>query len=142
MVYERESIDVPPEVASILAQLNEMESVLIEEPRAYTSGEKIVKRILRSRDELEHRINIIPGGVPGKCQPALLVAVGSSPSEDVEKRILQAYVHISNWCLATTTLAIFWVARWDAKAWIRYAGCFKNVVVILKLFGANPTRLK
>ena len=142
-MYENERGDIPQYIAGILGSLSEMEGILLEEPDTCRRGEDIVERIFRDRNYYGGQpINVIPGGVPGKCERVLIVAVGSRTYEDVERRILQAIEHIHVKCSGITSYVIFWAAKWDSTAWMEHAGSFRNITVILKSFRANPTRLK
>jgi hypothetical protein len=142
-MYENETRDIPQDVAGILASLSEMESTLLEEPDTCRRGEDIVEKIFDERRYYGGQpINVIPGGVPGKCEPILIVAVGSRTYEPIQERILQAIEHIHVKCSGITRYVIFWAVKWDSTAWMKRAGSFKNITVILKLFGVNPTRLR
>jgi hypothetical protein len=142
-MYENERRHIPQDVAGILTSLSEMEGTFLEEPDTCRRGEDIVRRIFHERRFCAGQpINVIPGGVPGKCEPILIVAVGSRTYEDVQKRILQAIEHIHVKCSGITKYVVFWAAKWDSTAWMEHAGSFKNITVILKLFRVNPTRLR
>jgi hypothetical protein len=142
-MYEKERWDIPQDVAGILTSLSEMEGTFSEEPRTCRSGEAIVRRIFNDgRFYGGQAINVIPSSVSGMCERILIVAIGSSPYEDVQKRILQAIEHIHVKCSGITKYVIFWAAQFNSTAWMKHAGSFKNTTVILKLFGVNPTRLR
>ena len=142
-MYEKERWDVPPDIARILDSLGEMEDILSEEPNTCRKGEDIARRIFGENGYFNGEdINAIPCDVPGKCKRVLVVVIGSRTYEDVEKRILQAIEHINVKCPGITRYVIFWALKWDSKAWIKHANSFSNVTVILKSFGAYPTRLR
>lgn len=131
-------VELPGEVREILASLDAIERDVIREPTVLGRGETLVKETLSS---VSHSVNVIPGGVPGPCHRILIVVIGSSGNEDVEKRILEAVEHVFAKC-RETRFVIFWAAQWIGTAWMRHADSFRNVESILKQFGANPTKLR
>jgi len=146
-MYEKaEWMEIPEEVGRILGTLGEMESML-EDSKSYLRGEDMIRKTFgneyyRGRTVGTIPANVIPNGVPDKCRQVLIVAIGSSRFESVEKCILQAIEHIYANCMGITKYVIFWAAKWDVSAWIEHANSFKNVTVILKPFRANPTLLR
>ena len=87
-------------------------------------------------------VNVIPStGVPSHCHKILFVAIGAADSS--ERRMLEAYEHISAKCPSATRGIIFYAARWDALAWIRHEQSFRrfDVSAVLKLPFMKPQRL-
>ncbi len=129
--------DIPREVLDVIGWLWEMEGWMSEEPRKMRRGTVLIKEI--SEDASTHRINVIPGGVPGICHPTLLVAIGYN--DDVEKSILRAVEHINVRCPGITRNVLFWAASWNSASWTQHKDSFRSVTAVLKPFFAEPALL-
>ncbi len=133
----REEVDLQ----GILHYLSGLETTIYGTP-VVKYGEKMIGNLIGGNNILLNPVNTLPSGIPGRCRPVLLVAVGSRVYEDVEKRILQAIVHVYAACPGTTKAVIFWAAKWNGVPWLKYRNYFKGTLVVLKIFGANPILLK
>jgi hypothetical protein len=128
----------PADLQDLLGSLSQIENELFENPRKCASGESVTK-------ELEgvivgHPFNVIPWGIPtAQCHSTLVVGVGYN--DDAEKRILEAYEHISAKC-PNTKYVIFLAAAWYGLSWKRHSSQFRRVTAILKPFFADPTLLR
>jgi len=116
---------------ALVAAANELTTYLEENLREEAgwkrlrSGTQIVKSISKPGAEI---VNVIPPiGVPGRCRRILFVAIGAADSP--EKRILEAYEHVSAKCPMQTLGVIFYAVRWDALAWIRHEPSFRRLGV-------------
>lgn len=131
-----QGVDLP----GILHYLSGLETAIYTTPAA-NRGEAMVKALIKEDNPLFHLVTMLPRGIPTKCKPVLLVAVGSRMYEDVEKRILQAIAHVFAASPNTTKTVIFWAAKWNSIPWLKYRTYFNNTMVVLKTFGANPILL-
>ncbi len=129
--------DMPREIIEIMEQLTAMEHALIDKPKVSHKGEDIVGKMLQRG--LMTPFNALPGQEPERCEAILFVGVGLK--DNVEVRIFQAIEHIHN-CAGVTGTVIFWAATWDTSAWMRHVRTFKDLRVFLKLFHAEPIRLR
>jgi len=122
-------------------ELTRFEKDLREEPdrrKILRSGTQIVKSLPNNLFG-GLGVNVIPPiGVPGSCHEILFVAIGAADSP--ERRMLEAYEHVSAKCPSVTRGIIFYAARWDASAWIRHEKSFRRfgVSAVLKLPFMEP----
>jgi hypothetical protein len=129
--------EIPSDIGEMIDQLKAMEAAIIDKPKVCHKGENIIGKMLQ-RGLMAH-FNALPASEPEKCERILFVGVGSR--DKVEIRIFQAIEHIHN-CSGVTDVVIFWAATWDTDAWMQHLRTFKDVTVILKLFHAEPIRLR
>jgi len=129
---------LPDELGNLLGSLTAIEEDLSENPKRWASGGSITKEL--EGDYVGQAVNVIPWGTPTtQCYSTLVVGVGYN--DDVEKRILEAYEHISAKC-PNTRYVIFWAAAWYGLSWKRHSRHFKRVTAILKPLFADATLLK
>jgi len=140
MERQLESKDRNNEVGNIIDGIDRMESELFENPSILDKGESIIGNLFPGRDGLNNNVNVIPGGVPGKCHDILVVGIGSNSQENAEVRILEAVEHIWVKCPKTTHV-LFVAAKWDASAWAKHANSFRSISCTLKMFRATPSKL-
>jgi len=128
--------NISNELSDLLGSLLQIERNLSENYRRCAKGENIA----RAFEETGYGIpvNIIPWDIEGVCHKTLIVCVGYS--DDKEKRILEAYEHISAKCPDTENV-VFFAAAWDGLDWEGHSRQFRKVNPILKMFFADPTLL-
>ena len=111
------------------------------EPKDFTSGEKILRK-LNSERGLSIEVNVIPPiGHPSGCREILLVAIGIR--DNFEKRIYEAFEHIAAKCQGVTKYIVFYTTKWDQIIWLKHKDSFRKfyVIVVRKEPLAKPVRL-
>lgn len=132
------NVNLPHDLGDLLGSLSESEDGLLKNPRKCASGKSIAKEL--DRNFGGQPFNVIPWGIPtSNCYGTLVVGVGYN--DDVEKRILEAYEHVSVKC-RNTRYVIFWAAAWNGLSWRSHMIMFRGVTAILKPFLAEATILR
>lgn len=129
-------LDEYVDISDLLGSLSSLEEEINPASSIWDDGGRMIEELQRRLRGLVNEINVIPGGNPGGCHNTLVVSIGRH--DDVEKRILKAFAHVTAICKGRTKNVVFWAAVFDFMAWKEYRSSFKSVRVTLRPpFGAK-----
>lgn len=143
--YWRATVEQPNgPLGAILLEMENTEPTLLEDPKSYTRGKKMIKKLKRRfagthqwEGYFTHPVNVLPKEdikSTGQCCDTLYVAIGTK--DKVNVRILEAVEHLK--LCPETKHVVFHAAKWNAAEWLNHKDSFKGVFCVLRILGHKP----